>query len=141
MSVCMASADTRCNARSDSQATRNIGKQMKYVIAIIQSHKLEDVRAALSEHGVESLIVVETRRYGTHEEHLEFYRGAEYDVGFMPKTKIEFAVSSELADQAVSTLRDAAFTGEVGDGRIFVLSLDHSVQIRSGKVDGEVASL
>ena len=114
---------------------------MKYVIAIIQSHKLEDVRAALAEHGVDSLIVVEARRYGAHEEHLEFYRGAEYDVGFMPKTKIEFAISSELADEAASALREAAFTGEVGDGRIFVLRLHHSVQIRSGKVDKKVASL
>ncbi len=114
---------------------------MKYVIAIIQPHKLEDVRMALAERGVDSLIVVEVRRYGAHEEHREFYRGAEYDVGFMPKTKIEFAVSSELVDEAVSTLRDAATTGEIGDGRIFVLSVDHSVQIRSGKVDMEVSAL
>ncbi len=100
---------------------------MKYVIAIVQSHRLETIREALAVHGVESLIVVEARRYGAHEEHREFYRGAEYDVGFMPKTKtktkIEFAVSSELADEAVQTLREAAFTGEIGDGRIFVLSI------------------
>ena len=114
---------------------------MKYVIAIIQSHKLEDVRRALAEHGVDSLLVVEARRYGAHEEHREFYRGAEYDVGFMPKTKIEFAVSSELSDEAIGTLRDAAFTGEIGDGRIFVLNIDHSIQIRSGKVDMEVSAL
>ena len=114
---------------------------MKYVIAIIQSHKLEDVRTALAEQGVDALIVVEARRYGAHEEHREFYRGAEYDVGFMPKTKIEFAVSSDLADEAVQTLRDAAVTGEVGDGRIFVMNLDHSIQIRSGKVDMEVSAL
>ena len=114
---------------------------MKYVIAIIQSHQLENVREALAEHGIDSLIVVEVRRYGAHEEHREFYRGAEYDVGFMPKTKIEFAVSSDLTHEAVQTLRDAAFTGEMGDGRIFVLNLDHSVQIRSGKVDMEVSAL
>ncbi len=114
---------------------------MKYVIAIIQSHQLENVREALAEHGIESLIVVEARRYGAHEEHREYYRGAEYDVGFMPKTKIEFAVSSDLTHEAVQTLRDAAFTGEVGDGRIFVLNLDHSIQIRSGKVDMEVSAL
>ena len=114
---------------------------MKYVIAIIQSHKLEDVRIALAEHGVDALIVVEVRRYGTHEEHREFYRGAQYDVGFMPKTKIEFSVSSDLVDEAVSALRGAAATGEVGDGRIFVLSVDHSVQIRSGKVYKEVSAL
>jgi nitrogen regulatory protein P-II 2 len=114
---------------------------MKYVIAIIQSHRLEEVREALAAHGVDSLIVVEARRYGTHEEHREFYRGAEYDVGFLPRTKIEFAVSSDLVDEAVATLREAAVTGEMGDGRIFVMSLDHSVQIRSGKVDMQVSSL
>ncbi len=114
---------------------------MKYVIAIIQSHKLEDVRIALAEHGVDALIVVEARRYGTHEEHREFYRGAQYDVGFMPKTKIEFAVSSDLVEEAVSVLRDAAATGESGDGRIFVLSVDQCVQIRSGKVYAGVSAL
>ena len=114
---------------------------MKYVIAIIQSHKLEDVRRALTVHGIDALLVVEAQRYGNHEEHREFYRGAEYDVGFMPKTKIEFAVSSELADEAIGALREAAVTGEIGDGRIFVMPLDHSIQIRSGKVDTEVAAL
>ena len=114
---------------------------MKYIIAIIQSHKLEDVRGALASHGVDALLVMEARRYGAHEEHREFYRGAEYDVGFMPKSKIEFAVSSELADEVVNALRDAASTGEIGDGRVFVLNLDHSVQIRSGKIDTEVSSL
>ena len=114
---------------------------MKYVIAVIQSHRLENVREALAEHGVEALIVVEARRYGAHEEHREYYRGAEYDVAFLPRTKIEFAVSSDLADEAVNALRDAAYTGEMGDGRIFVMALDHSVQIRSGKIDMEVSSL
>jgi nitrogen regulatory protein PII len=114
---------------------------MKYVIAIIQSHKLEDVRTALTKHGIDALLVVEAQRYGSHEEHREYYRGAEYDVGFMPKIKIEFAVSSDLADEAITTLRDAAVTGEMGDGRIFVMPLDHSVQIRSGKIDTEIAAL
>ena len=92
--------------------------EMKYVIAIIQSHKLEEVRAALTVHGINALLVVEAQRYGSHEEHREYYRGAEYDVGFMPKTKIEFAVSSELADKAVTALRAAAIIGnrQMDDG-------------------------
>ncbi len=114
---------------------------MKYVVAIIQSHRLEHVRASLARIGVDSLLVVEARRYGNHEEHREYYRGAEYDVGFMPKTKVEFAVSTDLLDDVVTALQEAATTGEVGDGRIFVLDIFRSIQIRSGKVDAEHAAL
>ena len=114
---------------------------MKYVIAIIQPHKLEDVRDALIELDIEALTVTEVRRFGSSEEHMEFYRAAEYKVGFLPKTKIEFAVSAELADRAVEVLRDAATTGSVGDGRIYMLELAKTVQIRTGKVDAEVAAL
>ena len=114
---------------------------MKLINAVIQSHKLEDVRDALTSIGVEAMTVFEVKRFGLHEQHEEFYRAAEYNVGFMPKTKIEFAVSDELADQAVETLRTAAVTGEVGDGRIFVSELVHAVQIRSGKIDAGVDAL
>ena len=114
---------------------------MKYVVAVIQSHKFEDVRDALLELGIDALIVAEIRRFGSHEAHKEIYRAAEYAVGFMPKTKIEFAVSDELAEKAVQTLRNAAVTGEVGDGRIYVFELSRTVQIRSGKTDAEVAAL
>jgi len=114
---------------------------MKFVIAVIQTHKFEDVRDALLGLGIDALIVDEIRRFGSHEEHREIYRAAEYDVGFMPRTKIEFAVSDELAEEAAQTIRDAAVTGEIGDGRIYVLELSHTVQIRSGKVDADVAAL
>ncbi len=108
---------------------------MKLVNAVIQSQKFEDVRDALAAIGVEAMTVYEVKRFGLHEEHIEFYRAAEYSVGFLPKTKLEFAVSDELVDKAVETLREAATTGEVGDGRIFVSELTHVVKIRSGKVD------
>ncbi len=114
---------------------------MKYVSAIIQSHRLEPVREALSEVGIDALIVTEVKRYGPHEEHREFYRGADFEVGFVPKTKVDFAVASEHWEIAVKKLRDAAFTGELGDGRIFVHDLSHSIQIRSGKVDSEMEVL
>ncbi len=114
---------------------------MKYVVAVIQTHMLEDVRDALIELGIDSLMVAEVRRYGSQEEHTEIYRGDEYSIGFMPKTKIEFAVSDDRADQVVARIRDAAVTGEIGDGRIYVLDLSHTVQIRSGKIDADVPAL
>ncbi len=114
---------------------------MKYVIAIIQSHKLEDVRDALIELDIKALTTVEVRRFGSSEEHTEFYRAAEYKVGFLPKTKIEFAVTDELVDRAVEVLRGAATTGSIGDGRIYVLELARTVQIRTGKVDSDVLAL
>lgn len=114
---------------------------MKYVSAIIQSYRLEPVRVSLSEVGIDSLIVTEVKRYGPHEEHREFYRGADFEVGFLPKTKVDFAVADEHWENAVKKLRDAAFTGETGDGRIFVHDLSHSIQIRTGRVDSEVEVL
>ena len=114
---------------------------MKLVNAVIQSHRLEDVRDALAEVGIEAMTVFEVKRFGLQEEHTEFYRAAEYSIGFLPKTKLEFAVSDELADKAVDVLRNAATTGEVGDGRIFVSELTHAIQIRSGKSDAGVDAL
>ncbi len=114
---------------------------MKLVNAVIQSHRLEDVRDALAEVGVEAMTVFEVKRFGLQETHTEYYRAAEYSIGFLPKTKLEFAVSDELADKAVDVLRNAATTGEVGDGRIFVSELTHAIQIRSGKSDAGVAAL
>jgi nitrogen regulatory protein PII len=114
---------------------------MKYVIAIIQPHKLEEVRDALVELGILAITASEVRRFGTSEEHVEFYRAEEYRVGFLPKMRVEFAVSDELMDRAVQTLRDAATTGSVGDGRIYVLELAQTVQIRTGRIDADVLAL
>ena len=108
---------------------------MKLVNAVIQSHRLENVRDALAEVGVEAMTVFEVKRFGLQEEHTEYYRAAEYSIGFLPKTRLEFAVSDELVDKAVEVLRNAATTGEVGDGRIFVSELTHVIQIRSGRID------
>jgi len=94
---------------------------MKYIIGIIHSHKLEDVRDALLGVGIESLTVTEVRRYGAHMEHTEIYRGTDYKVGFMPHTKIEFVASDEEAEAAVETLRKAAYTEELGDEGIVVV--------------------
>ena len=114
---------------------------MKLVNAVIQSHRLEDVRDALAAIGVEAMTVFEVKRFGLQETHTEFYKAAEYSIGFLPKTKLEFAVSDELSDKAVDTLRNAATTGEVGDGRIFVSDLTQVVQIRSGKIDASADAL
>jgi nitrogen regulatory protein P-II 2 len=114
---------------------------MKYVVAVIQSHELEDVRDARLGLGIDALTVVEVRRYGSHEEHREIYRADEYQVGFLPRTKIEFAVSDEHVQRAMGAIREAALTGEIGDGRIYVLELAHAVQTRSGKIDADVAAL
>jgi nitrogen regulatory protein PII len=114
---------------------------MKYVVAIIQQHKLEDVRDALIALDIEALTATEVRRFGSAEEHTEFYRAAEYRVGFLPKTKIEFAVADGLVDRAVEVVRKAATTESIGDGRIYVLELDKTVQIKTGKVDADVPAL
>ncbi len=114
---------------------------MKLVNAVIQSHRLEDVRDALAEIEIEAITVYEVKRFGLQEEHTEFYRAAEYSIGFLPKTKLEFAVSDELADKAIEVLMNAATTGEVGDGRIFVSELTHVVQIRSGKINASADAL
>ncbi len=114
---------------------------MKYIIAIVHTHKFEDVRDALLGLDIESLSVVEVKRYGSTEEHTEFYRADEYQVGFMPKTKIGFAISTDLADRAVEAIQKAATTGTEGDGRIYVLELAQTVQIKSGKVDADVPVL
>ena len=114
---------------------------MKLINAVIQRHVLENVRDELAEIGVEAITVYEVKRFGLQEEHTEYYRAAEYSIGFLPKTKMEFAVSDDLAEKAIEVLRNAATTGEVGDGRIFVSELTHIVQIKSGKIDASVDAL
>ncbi len=114
---------------------------MKYLVAVVQTHKLEDVRDALLELGIDELTVAEVKRFGVHAEHKEIYRAAIYDVGYMPRTKIEFAVSDELVEKAVQSLRGAAHTEDPADGKIYVLELSHAVQIHCGAVDADVATL
>src|ERR1700731_3287925 len=108
---------------------------MKIVMAIIKPFKLDEVRDALTSVGVQGLTVTEVKGYGRQKGHTEIYRGTEYAVSFLPKLKIEVAVSSEQVDKVVEAITTAAKTGQIGDGKIFVFSLDHAVRIRPGEVD------
>jgi nitrogen regulatory protein P-II 2 len=108
---------------------------MKFVMAVIKPFKLDDVRNALTNAGVHGLTVTEAKGFGRQKGHTEIYRGAEYTVNFLPKLKIEVAVASDQVDAVVAAIISAAKTGEVGDGKIFVMSLDHAVRIRTGETD------
>jgi nitrogen regulatory protein P-II 2 len=108
---------------------------MKIVMAIIKPFKLEEVRDALTAIGVHGLTVTEVKGYGRQKGHTEIYRGAEYAVSFLPKLKIEVAVAADVADKVVEAIIAAARTGQIGDGKIFVYSLDSAVRIRTGETD------
>ena len=110
---------------------------MKMVMAIIKPFKLDDVREALSEAGVSGVTVTEVKGFGRQKGHTELYRGAEYVVDFLPKIKLEVAVSDEQADRVVEAIQSAANTGKVGDGKIFVYDLDKVLRIRTGELDGD----
>ena len=110
---------------------------MKLVTAIIKPFKLDDVREALSQVGVQGMTVTEVKGFGRQKGHTELYRGAEYVVDFLPKVKIEAAVDDGLLDQVVEAIAAAANTGKVGDGKIFVAPLDNVVRIRTGETGPE----
>lgn len=109
--------------------------RMKLITAIIKPFKLDDVRKAVSEVGVQGLTVTEVRGFGRQRGHSEMYRGAEYAIEFLPKTKIEIAVDNALLDRVIEALMKAAYTGKVGDGKIFVFELTQTVRIRTGERD------
>ncbi len=109
--------------------------RMKLITAIIKPFKVDDVRRAVSEVGVQGLTVTEVRGFGRQRGHSEMYRGAEYAVEFLPKTKIEIAVDNALLDRVIEALMKAAYTGKVGDGKIFVFELTQTVRIRTGERD------
>jgi nitrogen regulatory protein P-II 2 len=108
---------------------------MKLITAIIKPFKLDEVRVAVSDIGVRGLTVTEVRGFGRQRGHTEIYRGAEYVVEFVPKTKIEIAVDDELVDQVIEAIIKSAKTGKVGDGKIFVFDLEQVVRIRTGERD------
>ena len=110
---------------------------MKIVTAIIKPFKLDEVRDALTAIGATGMTVTEVKGYGRQKGHTEIYRGAEYAVSFLPKLKIEVAVSSDLVSQTIEAISTAARTGEIGDGKIFVTALDQAVRIRTGERDQE----
>ena len=108
---------------------------MKIVMAVIKPFKLDEVRDALTGVGVHGLTVTEVKGYGRQKGHTEIYRGTEYAVNFLPKVKIEVAVDSNQVDKVVEAITAAAKTGQIGDGKIFVIPLDHAVRIRTGESD------
>ena len=110
---------------------------MKLINAIIKPFKLDDVRAALSEIGVSGMTVTEVKGFGRQRGHTELYRGAEYVVDFVPKTRIEVAVKEALVDQVVEAIINAAKTGKVGDGKIFITNLERVLRIRTGETDDQ----
>ena len=110
---------------------------MKLVVAIIKPFKLDEVRQALTAIGVHGMTVTEVKGYGRQKGHTEIYRGAEYIVNFLPKLRIEIAVSSDLVAKSVEAITASARTGQIGDGKIFVTSIDHALRIRTGETDSD----
>ncbi|MBY5993039.1 P-II family nitrogen regulator [Ferrimonas balearica] len=110
---------------------------MKLVSAIIKPFKLDDVREAIAELGVEGLTVTEVKGFGRQKGHTELYRGAEYQVDFLPKVKLEIATSSDNVERLIEVITAAAGTGKIGDGKIFVIDLERAVRIRTGEMDAE----
>lgn len=108
---------------------------MKFIIAIIQPHRLDAVREALLAIDINGLTVTEVRGYGRQKGHKEIYRGAEYTISFVPKLKIEIAVASDRADEVVAAIQTAAHSGKVGDGKIFVLDLLQALRVRTGETN------
>ena len=111
------------------------GQEVKLIIATIKPFKLEEVREALTEAGVRGMMVTEIKGFGSQSGHTEIYRGAEYEVNFVPKIKLELVVPADQADQVVETITSTARTGKIGDGKIFVLDVAQAVRVRTGETD------
>jgi nitrogen regulatory protein P-II 2 len=125
-------APTRLRREKGNAGT---GVQMKIVMAIIKPFKLEEVRDALTGIGVHGLTVTEVKGYGRQKGHTEIYRGAEYAVNFLPKLKIEVAIATDQVKKVIAAIIGAAKTGQIGDGKIFVMGIEHAVRIRTGETD------
>jgi nitrogen regulatory protein P-II 2 len=110
---------------------------MKLIIAIIKPFKLDEVREAVGRLGVSGMTVSEVKGYGRQKGHMEIYRGAEYVVNFLPKVRIEVAVPAEQADRVIEAITTAGRTGQIGDGKVFVMPLEHAVRIRTGETDSD----
>jgi len=110
---------------------------MKWIIAVVQPHRLDPVREALTAINIVGMTVTEVKGYGRQRGHTEIYRGAEYQISYIPKIKIEIAVNDESCDACVDAIRTAAETGRIGDGKIFVLDLESALRVRTGEVGPE----
>ena len=130
---------TQTSSQKKAAGLRDIkkGKEMKYIVAIIQPGKVEAVYNALSEIGVSGLTTTEVHGYGRQKGKTEMYRGAEYTVNFLPKMKIEVAVSGKMADKVVTAIKTASESGKIGDGKIFTLDLADAMRIRTGETGAE----
>ncbi len=110
---------------------------MKKIEAIIKPFKLDEVKEALNEVGMQGMTVIEAKGFGRQKGHTELYRGAEYVVDFLPKVKIELVIDDNLADRAIEAIQEAAHTGRIGDGKIFVSTIDEAIRIRTGERGAE----
>jgi nitrogen regulatory protein P-II 2 len=110
---------------------------MKLIIAVIKPSKLDEVREALTEIGVEGMTVSEVKGFGRQKGHREIYRGAEYAINFVPKIKLEIALGDDIADRAVETIQKSANSGQIGDGKIFVVDMSEAIRIRTGETGAE----
>ncbi|WP_193174383.1 P-II family nitrogen regulator [Oricola nitratireducens] len=110
---------------------------MKIIMAIIKPFKLDEVREALTGIGIQGLTVTEVKGFGRQKGHTEIYRGAEYSIAFLPKLKIEVAVDDDLVEKVIETIAGAAKTGQIGDGKIFTISIESAVRIRTGETDSD----
>ncbi|MGI9342594.1 MAG: P-II family nitrogen regulator [Gammaproteobacteria bacterium] len=110
---------------------------MKLITAIIKPFKLDDVRQAVADIGIQGITVTEVKGFGRQRGHTELYRGAEYVVDFLPKTKVEMAVPEDIAEQVIEAITNTARTGKIGDGKIFVTTLEEIIRIRTGETGGE----
>jgi len=110
---------------------------MKMITAIIKPFKLDDVREAVADIGIQGITVTEVKGFGRQRGHTELYRGAEYVVDFLPKAKIELAVADNIADQVIEAIANTARTGKIGDGKIFVSEISQAIRIRTGETGGE----
>ena len=122
---------------SDWSASSNKVRAMKMVMAIIKPFKLDDVREALAEVGVQGITVTEVKGFGRQKGHTELYRGAEYVVDFLPKIKLEVAVADNMVDRVTEAIMRSANSGKIGDGKIFVYGLDQVIRIRTGELDAD----
>jgi nitrogen regulatory protein P-II 2 len=123
-------------ARASSGTGKGV-QAMKLITAIIKPFKLEEVRNALNDLGIQGMTVTEVKGYGRQKGHTEIYRGAEYAVSFLPKIKIEVVVATGQVDKALAAIQSAARTGQIGDGKIFVSTVEHTVRIRTGEADDD----
>ena len=110
---------------------------MKMIVAILRPHALENARQALSDIGVSGMTAIEARGYGRQQGHTEIYRGAEYKIEFVPKTRVEVVVEDDMADKVIEALTAATRTGKIGDGKIFTLPVEDALRVRTGETGGE----